>query len=302
MYGIALSVAACIRAGTRVDVAWIAESDQPLTADPSDAVAFTPGGGRLGSMLAGALDSLLSELAAVQAGSGRVVDLEIGVTEATLAGLTPGTRVRVVLAPGSTLPEPTWELLLQREPLCLVSHLDGDAVTHTDLYTRDTIGDAGAEVARTFDRGASQVVVTEGAVITALWPTPTLVIVGSAGTMAEALEQQASLLGWRTTRTQSTADAEGLIAGVATLDSVVVMGHDLETTGRALMAALAGDAGYIGSVGPRDLRRAREDWLAYRGVADLARVHGPAGLDIGARSPQEIAVSIVAEIIASRSS
>jgi xanthine dehydrogenase accessory factor len=89
---------------------------------------------------------------------------------------------------------------------------------------------------------------------------------------------------------------------LAAIDGVVVMGHDLETTGRALMVALAGDAGYIGSVGPGDVRRAREDWLAYRGVADLTRVHGPAGLDIGARSPQEIAVSIVAEIIASRRS
>ena len=47
--------------------------------------------------------------------------------------------------------------------------------------------------------------------------------------------------------------------------------------------------------GSRRTQQARADWLAYRGVTDLDRVHGPAGLDIGATTPPEIAVSILAE-------
>jgi xanthine/CO dehydrogenase XdhC/CoxF family maturation factor len=41
----------------------------------------------------------------------------------------------------------------------------------------------------------------------------------------------------------------------------------------------------------------RADWLAYRDVTDLSRVHGPAGFDIGAKTPEEIAISVLAEVI-----
>jgi len=64
------------------------------------------------------------------------------------------------------------------------------------------------------------------------------------------------------------------------------------------MAALDSDVGYIGALGARRMQENRADWLAYRGVTDLSRIHGPAGLDIGAETPAEIAVSILAEAIA----
>jgi xanthine dehydrogenase accessory factor len=302
VFEIALSVAACRRAGTRVDVAWVIGTEPPLAVGPEDAVAITPGGGRLGSVLSGALDDQLGELAALQASTGRVVELEIGASEAVLAGLEPGTRATVLLAPASSLPDDTWDLLLRREPVCLVSHLDGDVVTRTDLHTAATITDAGDDAARAFDRGSSQVLTAQEAVTTILRPTPSLVIVGGRADMVEALERQASLVGWRPRATQSAAEVEGLVAGLTGLDGVVVMGHDLETTGRALLAALSSDVGYLGSVGPGDVRRARADWLAYRGVSDLTRVHSPAGLDIGARTPAEIAMAITAEMVAARHS
>jgi len=84
------------------------------------------------------------------------------------------------------------------------------------------------------------------------------------------------------------------------MDAVVVLGHDVETSSRSLMAALDSDAGYIGSVGSASMQQSRADWLAYRDVTDLSRVHGPAGLDLGARSPAEVAVSIVAQILGER--
>jgi xanthine dehydrogenase accessory factor len=92
--------------------------------------------------------------------------------------------------------------------------------------------------------------------------------------------------------------AAGVIAGLAGLDKVVVAAHDIELAGPALAAALGGQVGYIGAVGSRRMQAARADWLASRGITDTDRVHGPAGLDIGANTPAEIAVSIVAEAVA----
>jgi xanthine dehydrogenase accessory factor len=95
--------------------------------------------------------------------------------------------------------------------------------------------------------------------------------------------------------------ATGVIAGLAVLDKLVVISHDHEFAGRALAAALSSDVGYIGALGSRRTQQSRADWLAYRGITDLERIHGPAGLDIGANTPAEIAVSILAEARAVKS-
>ncbi len=49
------------------------------------------------------------------------------------------------------------------------------------------------------------------------------------------------------------------------------------------------------------MQQLRSDWLTMRGVADQSRLHSPAGLDIGASSPAEVAVSVIAEALAVRS-
>jgi xanthine dehydrogenase accessory factor len=65
----------------------------------------------------------------------------------------------------------------------------------------------------------------------------------------------------------------------------------------SLAAALESDAGYIGALGSQKMQQNRADWLAYRGITEISRVHGPAGVDIGATSPAEIAISILAQAI-----
>jgi xanthine dehydrogenase accessory factor len=299
MYGIALSVSTCVRAGTRVDVAWIVDRQRAETADPNEAVAITPGGGRLGSLMSGALDGQLVELAGVQGHQGRLFKLDIGPGDAAVSGVDPAEGVGCMLVPATELPDGIWQRLLEREPLCLVSQLDGDSVISTVLYTSDTISGAGDRARRLFDHGASTTEIFDDTVVTVLWPVSTLVIVGG-GEIADSLRRLASVIGWQSVTTGNGREASGFIAGLSPLDSVVVLGHDLELTGGALMAALESGVGYIGGVGPDRLQQSRSDWLAYRGLTDLSRVRGPAGLQIGARNPQEIALAIAAEIVATQ--
>jgi xanthine dehydrogenase accessory factor len=301
VYGIALSAAACLRAGTRVDVAWIVERSDREDFDPAEAIAITPGGGRLGSLMAGALDGQLSELAAIQSSHGRLVRLDITPADAAASGVAAAEGVACILVPGSELPSDMWDMLLGREAICLVSELDGDTIVRTSLYTSESISEAGEGPQRLVDGGASAAEVAEDRIVTVLWPRSTVVMVGG-GPVAESLAQLSPVLGWQAVRTQNASEATGLIAALAAIDSVVVFGHDLELTGRALMAALSSDAGYIGAVGPRRLQETRADWLAYRGQTDLSRIRTPAGLEIGARNPPEVALAVAAEIVATQTS
>ena len=129
MYGIALSAASCIRAGTRVDIAWIVDRHDGNPFDPSETIAITPGGGRLGSLLNGALDGQLIELAGTQGDQGRLVRLDISPVDAAVSGTEPGSGIGCMLVPGTALPEELWEMLLSREPVCLIAELDGPADT-----------------------------------------------------------------------------------------------------------------------------------------------------------------------------
>jgi xanthine dehydrogenase accessory factor len=299
MYDIALSVAACLRAGTRVDVAWAVEAHGFSSWEKSEALALTPGGGRIGGVLSGSLNSQLADLAD-QGISRRIVKLQAGEVDAMLAGLACGGDARCLLIPAADLPAPLWDQLRAREPVALVTRLDGDQVVDTVLYSSDSIADAGDEVARRFKAGVSDTAVSADAVVTVLWPLPKLVIVG-AGSIADALDAAAGLLGWSTQAATDVSTATGLIAGLAPLDQLVVLSHDDDLAGPALQAALDTEVGYIGALGSRRTQQSRADWLAYRGITDLARIHGPAGLNIGANTPAEIAVSIMAEALAVRS-
>ena len=90
--------------------------------------------------------------------------------------------------------------------------------------------------------------------------------------------------------------------GLGPDDAVVVLSHDPKFDDPAVSVALARGCRYVGVIGSRKRQAERREKLAETGapIADIARLHGPIGLDLGGRSPAETALAIAAEIIAER--
>jgi xanthine dehydrogenase accessory factor len=147
-------------------------------------------------------------------------------------------------------------------------------------------------------------------------PPPQLVVVGATDT-AEELCRAAGALGWRTvvidprpglvTRERLPSPDELKVGWPDELDlsgdtAVVVLTHEERLDVPALTAALASDAFYVGAIGSRRTQEKRRERLLEAGVSEesLDRLAGPAGLDLGADSPAETAVSILAEVLAVR--
>jgi len=161
-----------------------------------------------------------------------------------------------------------------------------------------------------------------GSKVFAEWygPPPRLLVYGAVDT-AEALARAAKLLGW----TVIVADARSKFATAERIPSadelivewpdealaqvapdhqtaIVVLTHDDKFDEPALKGALETDAFYIGALGSRRNQERRRERLLEAGVAEekLARIQGPCGLDIGADTQAETALSILGEVLAVR--
>src|SRR5439155_27257647 len=85
-------------------------------------------------------------------------------------------------------------------------------------------------------------------------------------------------------------------------DAVAVLSHDPKFDEPAIVEALRRGCRYVGAIGSRKTQAARRTRLREAGLtdADLERLHGPVGLDLGGRAPAEVALAIMAEVVASR--
>ncbi|HZC69111.1 MAG TPA: XdhC family protein [Jatrophihabitans sp.] len=295
MYDIAQQVKEWLAAGREVEVATVVAARGLSSRRPAPAAAWAAGEAAIGELVAGVVPENLER---------GLVEIAISDADARAAGLACGGSASVLVQPASAYPAQVWEQLLARDPLCLVTAVSGGDLGATDVFTPASIRESyafGDEVSRLFGRGVTSAVVLERAVAIALWPIPTLVVMGD-GLIADALRNTAQLLGWDVQVTPEVQAAVAAVRGLKRSDAVVVLSHDRSGDGPTLAAALAGPAGYVGALGSRHTQIARLEWLTEHGVPAeaQARIHGPAGLDIGAHTPAEIAVSIVAEIIANR--
>jgi xanthine dehydrogenase accessory factor len=211
----------------------------------------------------------------------------------------------------------------------LFTVVEGDGVGAKALVVEgeETLGDGVPEEAiAQFDelirRGRSRIVDVDGAKVFAEWygPPPRLFVYGAVDT-AEALARGAKLLGWTAIVADARAtfltperipSADQLIAkwpdeAIAEIapdhqTAIVVLTHDDKFDEPALIAALDTEAFYIGALGSRRNQERRRERLLEAGVAEekLARIQGPCGLDIGADTQAETALSILGEVLAVR--
>ncbi len=178
----------------------------------------------------------------------------------------------------------------------------------------------GETATRAFGEDGEPVGVEVGIFIQSFAPKPDMYIFGAID-FSRAMARLAKFLGYRVTVIDARPifatrarlpDADEIVVAwpdeflqTAKIDertALVILTHDVKFDIPILRIALATNAGYIGAMGSRRTHSARLAALREAGVDDreLSRISAPIGLDLGARTPEETAVSIAAEIIALR--
>lgn len=203
------------------------------------------------------------------------------------------------------------------EPIAVATRLSDGHEELIDLMQppEDDLGVAAVRAAARDESGPADMM-GESWFINVFNPPIRLVIVGAVH-IAQPLSRMAAAMGWRVMvidpRTAFASDArfpgvelsndwpdEALKkAEVTGRTAVVTLTHDPKLDDPALQAALQSNAFYVGSLGSKKTHAARIQRLSDAGFSDetIARIRGPVGLSINARSPAEIAVSILAQIV-----
>lgn len=183
-------------------------------------------------------------------------------------------------------------------------------------------GDLAAAAAHLVDRGRSgTVTLGQDQFFIETFARPQRVVVYGAIQAAIPLVRMARELGYRTAVADARAafasrerfpDADEVLVGwpddvaaqleLSAEDAVVVMTHDPKLDEPAILTAMRAGCRYVGAMGSRRTQAARRERLLAAGLseADLGRLRGPIGLDLGGREPAEMALAILAEIVAQR--
>ncbi len=278
-----------------------------------------------GSVSGGCVETAVIEasLAAIADGQARELNFD-EVTDDSVwdVGLSCGGKIQVRVDPEPALAhQELWRAIAAKleadQPVVLATNLATDGLTLWSPGEMDPLG--GAIQAAYAARKSSEVIVDgQRHFLNVVASRERLVIVGSVH-IAVPLVKFAKEVGFETV----VVDPRGAFAnperfpvppdqfvvawpGKAfeqvplTSDTyVAVLTHDPKIDDVALEIALKSQVAYIGALGSRVTQAKRREHLRTVGFSDgdLQRIHGPIGLDIGARSPEEIALSIIAEIV-----
>jgi xanthine dehydrogenase accessory factor len=303
--------------GRRAVVATVVERRGSAPRDPGASLALNELGEIAGSVTGGCVEPAVIREAQeiLDGGPARLKEYGIADDDAFEVGLSCGGTVAILIAPLDLSLVPALSAAVEADrAVALTMAAHGEAIGAQQLHERPT-----GAVARLLEAGASALADVDGdtVFVHAVTPRPAMYVFGAID-HAAALARVGKLLGYRVTVCDARAafvtrerfpEADELVvewpdrflarAPVDATTVICVLTHDEKFDVPALLAALETPAVYIGAMGSKVTTADREERLRERGVDDagLGRIHAPIGLAIGARTPEEVAVAIGAEIV-----
>jgi xanthine dehydrogenase accessory factor len=293
--------------GRRVATATVVATERSAPRDPGAMLAVSDTGEVAGSVTGGCVEPAVYEEARdVLAGSPpRLLTYGIADEDAFEIGLSCGGTVHIFvdLLDAALLRELS-EAIAAELPVGFAVAVDGPSIGEKRLVDAGTTGLVELDGERTF--------------VLSFAPPPRMYVFGAVD-HAAAVARVGRLLGYHVTVCDARArfvtperfpDVDELVvdwpdrflaaAPVDERTAIVVLTHDHKFDVPLLEVALRTKAGYVGAMGSRTTTAEREAKLRAAGATDaeLARLHAPIGLPIGARTPEEVAVAIAAELIA----
>jgi len=292
--------------GVRAVAATVVKTERSAPRDPGATLAVSETGDVAGSVTGGCVEPAVYEEAqqVLAGGPPRLLAYGIADEEAFEVGLPCGGTVHIFL------------FQLQHD---LVRRLSGAVSEEKPVALELTV--SGPEI------GGQRIVALDGrydpvidgdTFVLPFAPRPNMYVFGAID-HAAAVARMGRFLGFRVTVCDARArfvtperfpDVDALVvewpdrflreAPIDERTAICVLTHDHKFDIPALQVALDSPAGYIGAMGSRRTNDARAERLQAEGVPEeaLARIHAPIGLDIGSRTPEEVAVAIGAQIVA----
>ncbi|WP_132542774.1 XdhC family protein [Rhodovulum euryhalinum] len=305
------------RQGTGAVLATVVETWGSAPRPVGSQLAISGEGGMAGSVSGGCVEGAVIAEALDALADGRPRMLEFGVSDedAFAVGLACGGRIRVLVEPvGAALPAPLLaDLVAARAARRAVAY-----VVDTAIWDRRLAGPGDAALGAAIgERMRADRSGFEGAAFIGIHNPPLRLAIVGAVHIAQPLVQMARLAGFAPTLIDPRPafgalerfpgevilddwpDAALAHHGLDARTAVVTLTHDPKLDDPAILAALNSDAFYLGCLGSTRTHAKRVERLAAQGVTAerISRIHAPVGLDIGAKSPAEIAVSILAQIV-----
>jgi xanthine dehydrogenase accessory factor len=302
-------------------------------------MALTPDGKMSGSVSGGCVEGAVYEAGVEVLKSNHPQLLHFGVADETAweVGLACGGSIDIFVKPlDMTFFESLRTVLEEEQSAVVVTVVRGpEELLGSEMLVRDDGYVTGALASQVFDKQAldlaretleqgesRRAILNEDVEVfmEAILPPPTLIAVGGVH-ITIALMALAKTLGYRTIvidprsafgNEERFPNVDQLIPlwpdeafqqiPITRSTAIAMLTHDPKLDDPALKIALPSQAFYVGALGSKTTQAKRRQRLLEEGVLEsqLSRLHGPIGLEIGAGTPEEIAMSIMAEIVAAR--